>query len=244
MTRKELLEKAEKISWYHAIDLGGYVTKGRFDPAQCLERYGLPSSLSGQNVLDIGAWDGWFSFECERRGAHRVIASDSYAWGFGGPIDRDGQSGFKLAHEALGSQVVVPLIWDPALEPCCIHETFDVVLFLGVLYHLIDPLAALARVGRLLKRDGLLIVETHIDATLDQYGFPAARFYPGADLCNDSTNWWGPNTAAVLAWLARVGLEGHVYHKTEPHPALHESTRLVVHARKAKNGPDLPPAPR
>ena len=50
------------------------------DTAAKLKRVQLPADLSGQSVLDIGAWDGFFSFESERRGANRVLAVDSFCW--------------------------------------------------------------------------------------------------------------------------------------------------------------------
>ena len=97
----------------------------------------LPASLEGLTVLDIGAWDGFFSFECERRGASRVVAADYYSWhgpGWGT------KAGFQLAREALGSRVEDVDIDVMDLSPERVG-TFDVVLFLGVLYHLRHPLS-------------------------------------------------------------------------------------------------------
>ena len=66
--------------WFHTIDLGGgLVTDGRDESPRKLGWIGLPSDLRGRSVLDVGAWDGFFSFECERRGADRVVALDGPA---------------------------------------------------------------------------------------------------------------------------------------------------------------------
>src|SRR6185503_7724443 len=98
-----LRSQADALRWYHTIDLGqGVVTKGVDDTALRLARIDLPVSLAGQTVLDIGAWDGFFSFEAERRGAARVLATDSFAWT--GP-NWSSKAGFELAREALGSRV-------------------------------------------------------------------------------------------------------------------------------------------
>ena len=104
MRQEELRERAEALRWFHTIDLGhGIVTKGvESDPESRLARLDLPPSLAGLSVLDVGAWDGYFSFEAERRGAARVVAADFYSWhgpGWGS------KAGFELAHEALGSKV-------------------------------------------------------------------------------------------------------------------------------------------
>ena len=81
--------------------------------------------------------------------------------------------------------------------------TFDLVLFLGVLYHLRHPLLALERVLSVTGKQ--LILETHVDA-LD-YPQPAMVFYPGNELNDDFTNWWGPNRSAVEALLRSVGFK-------------------------------------
>ena len=91
----DLAAKAEAIRWYHTIDLGGgVVTRGIDDSPFRLARLDLPQSLAGLTVLDIGAWDGFFSFEAERRGAARVVAADYFSWHGGG---WGSKAGFELA---------------------------------------------------------------------------------------------------------------------------------------------------
>ena len=76
-----LRTEVSSIPWWHSIDLGdGVITPGIDDSPRKLHRLRLPQDLTGKSVLDIGAWDGFFSFEAERRGASRVLALDSYAW--------------------------------------------------------------------------------------------------------------------------------------------------------------------
>src|ERR671931_229568 len=99
MCASDLRSRVSALRWYHTIDLGGgVVTAGVDDTPQRLARLNLPESLSGQTVLDIGAWDGFFSFECERRGAARVVAADHYAWHGAGWGTK---AGFNLAREVL-----------------------------------------------------------------------------------------------------------------------------------------------
>src|SRR5215204_5260480 len=98
--------RAEQLRWYHTIDLGhGVVTRGVDNTPERLARLRLPESFTGLSVLDIGAWDGFFSFEAERRGATRVVASDHYAWHGTGWGTGQGKAGFDLARTALGSKV-------------------------------------------------------------------------------------------------------------------------------------------
>ncbi len=79
--------------------------------------------------------------------------------------------------------------------------TFDIVLFLGVLYHLPNPLLALERIASVTTN--FLVLETVVDMV--GFGRPAAAFYPGRELNGDPTNWWGPNAAAVHGMLRAVG---------------------------------------
>lgn len=195
MNPDQLRQEVEKHSWFHRIDLGqGVVTPGRIDVAkQTLPRVNLPSNLSGKSVLDIGAWDGFFSFEAERRGAKRVLATDSHAWYSLKPS-------FELARRALGSRVEDLDIDVMDLAPEKVG-TFDVVLFLGVLYHLRHPMLALEKVFSVTADH--LILETVTDLQWTRY--PAMRFYPGSELAGDASNWFGPNPAAVVGMLKAVG---------------------------------------
>ena len=175
----------------------GLWTPGSMDAAKRLPGLGIPDDLSGRTVLDIGAWDGFFSFEAERRGARDVVALDSYAW----DGSRWGNKAcFDLARSTLGSavrDVQMPLL---DLSPTTVG-VFDVVLFLNVLYHVRHPLLALEKIFAV--TGDLLILETHVD--LLDTARPAMVFYPGSEFANDPTNWWGPNTAMVEAMLHDVG---------------------------------------
>ena len=104
----ELRAAVARQEWFHTIDLGGgIVTPGRDESPRKLGWIGLPEDLRGRSVLDVGAWDGFFSFECERRGATRVLALDGPAWQepAWGPGGFGTKAGFELARRALGSSV-------------------------------------------------------------------------------------------------------------------------------------------
>jgi tRNA (mo5U34)-methyltransferase len=186
---------AEYSGWFHRIDLGqNVVTPGIDDTPLKLKHVHLPPRLDGFSVIDIGAWDGFFSFECERRGATRVVAADWFCW------QGTGKRGFEIAREALQSKVEDVNVKVEDMSPEALG-TFDLVLFLGVLYHAQDPMRYLRVVRSLCK--GTAIIETLVDA-LD-YPRPAMVFYPGRTLNNDATNFWGPNRLAVEAMLREVG---------------------------------------
>jgi len=189
-----------QVSWFHTIDLGhGVVTPGRDDTPAKLERVCLPADLGGKTVLDVGAWDGFFSFAAERRGAARVVAADSFSWGVGGPGSK---APFELARRALGSRVEDREIDVLDLSPESVG-VFDVVLFLGVLYHMRHPLLALERVASVTRE--LLVLETYVEMVETRR--PILTFYPGRELCGDASNWWVPNPAAVEAMLRDVGFD-------------------------------------
>lgn len=196
--------------WYHRIEVRpGIVTPGTNDTRPLFERLDLPSDCTGLSVLDVGTRDGFFAFELERRGA-KVF-----------PIDYapPGATGFEVAAELLGSRLDYRQMDIYDLSPR-LHGTFDIVLFLGVFYHLPDPLRAL-RLLRTLCR-GRMVLETHI---LDPKGFllptgelvplasvapvlaeiPILQFYPGDSLCGDYTNYWAPNLVCLQAMLEEAG---------------------------------------
>jgi tRNA (mo5U34)-methyltransferase len=192
----ELKEQVASKHWFHQINLGnGIITPGQDDSAAKLPRIKMPEKLDGMTVLDIGAWNGFFSFEAERRGASRVLATDSYAW-----HTWDGKSGFDLARRALNSKVQALEIDILELSPEKIG-TFDLVLCLGVLYHMRHPLLSLEKVFSVTGNQ--LILETTVELFSEDR--PAMVFYPGTEFANDPTNWCGANPAAVIAMLKVAG---------------------------------------
>lgn len=215
-----LQERVNGRTWFHRIDLGhGIVTPGMDDSPKKLIHVDMPADLTGWSVIDVGAFDGFFSFEAEARGADRVLATDHCYWNLPGVSSVYTPAGFDIAKEARGSCVESRDIAVEDLSPETVGE-FDLVLFLGVLYHAQDPLRYLRNMRAICRRQ--LIVETHIDA-LD-YPRPAMVFYPGATLNGDATNFWGPNPAAVVAMLEEVG-----FSRVDIRPNLAPG-RLVVHA--------------
>ena len=208
----ELRQRVAAIQWFHTIDLGnGVVTPGMDASPQKLQNIGMPADLTGKSVLDFCAWNGFFSFEAERRGARQVLAVDHFCWSGEGWGTKDG---FDLAREALGSKVE-----DRELDVLDVSPdntgVFDVVLFLGVLYHMRHPLLVLEKVSAVTS--GMLILETHIDfAPIDR---PAMAFYPGTELGGDGSNWCGPNEACVIAMLKDVGFKRVVVHSRTYEPS-------------------------
>jgi tRNA (mo5U34)-methyltransferase len=151
---QESLRRIGAVRWYHSIRIGDVTTPGVLDPAKSRwTAAALPADLTGKSVLDVGAWDGYFSFEAERRGACRVLAIDKLA-GWHAEV---GTAGFELAKELLGSSVEFRVMDVMDLDQ--LDEQFDVILFLGVYYHLADPARALRLLHDRLRAGGELVVE-------------------------------------------------------------------------------------
>ncbi len=198
MTPDEIRAAVESVSWYHSIDLGhGIVTPGVDRTPDRLGVLGLPADLRGRSVLDIGAWDGAFSFEAERRGASRVVAVDSFCWSGEGWGTK---AGFECARKVLQSNVEDVEMEVLDLSPDTVGM-FDVVLCLGVLYHMKHPLLTIEKVASVCQDQ--LILWTQID--LAHMEAPAMAFYPGTELNDDPTNWCGPNPACVIGMLKTAG---------------------------------------
>lgn len=217
----DLQSRVAALNWHHSIDLGGgVVTSGNKSAALCNLEAALVFDrvdLSGRTVLDIGAWNGFFSFEAKRRGASHVLATDSYCWSH---PDIKGRETFDIARAALSLEVDAREIDATDLSAETVGD-FDVVLYLGVFYHRYDAIESLAKVARLAK--DVLIVETHLE--LRDLDVPAMVFFPGRELANDPTNWWGPNEHCMKALLL-----GHGFKEVEmtAHPA--GSNRAIFHA--------------
>jgi tRNA (mo5U34)-methyltransferase len=198
--KQMLVERVNNVTWFHTIDLGdGVITRGYENSPKRLKLLKLPETLAGKTVLDVGSWDGFFAFEAERRGAKRVLATDNFCWGGEGWGTKDG---FNLARTALESKVEDKEIDVLSLSPEEVG-VFDVVLFLGVLYHMRHPLLALEKVASVTGE--MLILDTHVDLVYSQR--PLMAFYPEKELNNDPTNWFGPNPKAVIEMLKLVGFK-------------------------------------
>ena len=196
---RELGDEVATRTWFHTIDLGGgVVTPGEKDTLAEVGHMRLPADLTGRTVLDIGAYDGFYAFEAERRGAARVLATDSWTWNWPGS---DARRNFDLAHRVLGSRVESRVVAVEDLSPDTVGGTYDIALFLGVLYHAPDPLGYLRRLRSV--TGGVAIVETVVD--LLDIGVPAAAYYPGSALHGDGSNHFGPNPAAVEGLLTDAG---------------------------------------
>jgi tRNA (mo5U34)-methyltransferase len=169
-----LRNRIDRIRWYHPIDLGEAVTRPEWHVQRRFRRrlqlLDLPKDMTGMSVLDVGAWDGFFSFECERRGASRVVAIDSYAW------NHYGMDGFLLARETLGSRVEFRRMTVEGVERAMLGS-FDLVLFLGVLYHLRSPIEALDKLRAVTQ--GTLVCETHGLIPAAHGDWPLISFFPG-----------------------------------------------------------------
>ena len=202
LSYNEVLLRSKKIQWWHGgIDLAyGIETIGKTNPKNTLLPYiKLPVDLTGKHILDVGAWDGFISYECERRNAERILAIDTVAWHPELGMTPDlytGKAGFNLIHELRNSKVESKEIEVLDINPLELGM-FNIVFFLGVLYHMRHPLLSLEKVASVTK--DLLIVETHTE--LNDLTFPAMRFFPKNELNNDYSNWFGPNIECVLTML-------------------------------------------
>ncbi len=190
-----LIDQLGKLGWYHSIDLpDGTIIPGiqTIDQLRArIAQYPIPQDLRGKRVLDIGAWDGWFTFEMERRGAE-VVAVDSAR-----------QETFFQAKKLLNSKA------EYIVEDICYLTPkevgyFDIVLFFGVLYHLKHPLLALERVCELTRE--MACIETLVtDDPPQPHAIPVLEFYETTELAGQFDNWCGPNTACLQAFMRTAG---------------------------------------
>lgn len=204
-----------RIHWHQCWPLfRGVETPGGNPVLTLCDLAELPHDLTGKRVLDVGPWNGCFSFECERRGAAEVVA-------FG--LENPRHSGFNQIKKLLGSRVEYVQGSVYTLSPEQVG-TFDVILFFGVLYHLRYPLLAVDRL-RTVSR-GELYIETFTTGGRHLLAAPLARvghwlglgwlfrttplwrqFRPFEIHPKDQSNWFGPNIAAVLESFTSAGFD-------------------------------------
>jgi tRNA (mo5U34)-methyltransferase len=179
---------------YHSIDLpDGGVLPGLQSVEHLRRRldvFGIPTDLRGKRVLDIGAWDGWFSFECERRGA-QVVAVDCVA------LDT-----FLEAKDVLGSKVEYLTLDVNELSARRLGR-FDIVLFFGVLYHLRHPLLGLEKAVEL--STDLALIESFVIAPEHRQHPAVMEYYERGELGGQIDNWCGPSPECLLSFCRSAG---------------------------------------
>ena len=171
----------------------------------------LPSDIAGWSVLDVGCNAGFYSFQLARRGA-RVLGIDHDPRYLAQARWAACQMGLEDQVEFRRMQVYDLARWE---------GSFDLVWFMGVLYHLRYPLLALDVLSGLVGR--MMVVQTFTlggeqecdvppDFSFEQRtcmqrpGWPKMGFIEGC-MQGDPTNWWAPNDACVQAMLRSAGLE-------------------------------------
>jgi tRNA (mo5U34)-methyltransferase len=206
---------SELGEWFHNIDLQGHRTApnhflGDY-PAVKWQRFAeaIPADLRGRTVLDIGCNGGFYSIEMKRRGADRVVGID---W------DQRYLDQARFAAEVTATEVEFKRL--SVYDVASLGERFDVVLFMGVLYHLRHPLLALDLLHEHATRDLFVfqsmlrgresVMELEQDypfSTTDIFdhpGYPKLHFVEHR-YSKDQTNWWIPNRAAAEAMLRSAG---------------------------------------
>ena len=212
----ELSERVREHGWYHTLELPGHTTSGIFDMRQYVPMYGLPASLEGKRVLEIGTWDGFWAFELERRGAAEVVAIDldderELDWPprRRTPTDAVRGDGFRMAKELLGSKVerVVRSVYDAVPEDL---GTFDLVFCGSVILHVRDQLLALERIANLVKPGGVFVTAEEYEPVTDLVPFPIARFRGNRET---AAVFWVPSRKAWKEMLWYAGFDRVEEHK-------------------------------
>lgn len=218
LNTEQIRQRVEELGeWFHNLDLGGVQTA----PDHFLGDYpqvkwqqfssAIPEDLSGKSVLDVGCNAGFYSIQMKRRGADRVVA-----------IDSDEHYLAQARFAAKISEVEIEFRNLSVYRVADLHERFDLVLFMGVLYHLRHPLLALELlhehvVGDLLVAQSLLRGSKEAmnlprdfpfwqEDMFERDEFPRMYFIENR-FANDPTNWWIPNRACFEAMLRSSGFD-------------------------------------
>lgn len=197
------------INWWHTFDFPEFEAQGKDNSPQKLKWIKMPEDLTGKTVLDVGAWDGYFSFVAEKRGASQVLAIDKTAWAeskLWDPrknefIEHSGKEGFDTAARSLNSKVESKE-FDIEKEDWSELGKFDITICLGIIYHMKDPFLIIRKLAEVTKE--MLVLETHIENVIE---LPCMFFYPTNELNNDESNWWGPNVHGVIKMLEAAGFK-------------------------------------
>jgi len=218
LTSEAIRTRVEALApWFHNMDLAGVITA----PDHFLHDYPsnkwarfrdvVPEDLSGRTVLDIGCNAGFYAMEMKRRGAERVLAIDS---------DERYLDQARLAAEV--NELNIEFRRLSVYDVAQLAERFDLVMFMGVLYHLRHPLLALDLIHENVAKDLLLFQTmqrgsetTFVPASdydffdVDQFDDPAypKMHFIEQSYAGDCTNWWAPNASCSQAMLRSAGFE-------------------------------------
>ncbi len=194
-----LRDTVRRTGWWHSFEVpGGLDIEGASTVAaqrMRLAQFPIPEDLRGKRVLDVGTWDGWFAMEMERRGAE-VMA-----------IDRFENPHFYEIHDLLKSRVDYRQLSVYDLSPELVGR-FDIVLCMGVLYHLKHPLLALERVCSVAK--DLVAVESfvlknHHASGLNVESQPLMKFFENDEFGGEFDNWVAPTVPCLLSFCLTAG---------------------------------------
>jgi len=192
---KKQIEELHTLGFYHSLELpNGEVIPGLLPVDRLrnrLAQYEIPADLRGKRVLDIGAWDGFYTFEMERRGAH-VVALDLFH-----------NDKFVLARDMQKSKAEY-VVGDICKLSSKDLGRFDIVLFFGVLYHLKHPAMALENVCSM-TLDTAFVESYVIDDPADLNAVPILEFYEHTELRGQYDNWCGPNVTCLMAMARAAG---------------------------------------
>jgi len=210
----DIQKQIDEYEWYHRIDLNGIVTPGYlpYFPAA----YKIPDDLTGKRVLDIGAWDGYWTFEALKRGASEVVAIDD--WSDLPHVNNKPMvpwATFDLAKSILGYTDEQCVRHTMSLYDINTLGKFDVVFFFGVLYHCRYPLLALDKIAEITDE---VYIESAICNDYSPYngginnGYKKAtdivmEFYSGSQLGCIPTNWWSPTLSCLCEMMLSAGFK-------------------------------------
>ena len=205
MLDKELaLELIRGKSWHHDFEIiPGVRTNGAYDPSNLWNELRLPQDMSGLSLADVGASNGFFSFEACKRGA-RVVAFD---------FRHKDNSGFGLAQHINGLEEIEHHQINVLDLSADRFGQFDIVLALGLFYHVSDPYMGLANCAGL-SRDRLFIESYCVDRVIPRKlsSEPVMRFLPDPARSpeqgqpnTDRSNFWGFTSTCLMRMVEDVG---------------------------------------
>lgn len=209
-TKETLIEKVSNENWFHSIELPYRDPIGRIKTLttpgivdHCTaelasKRFGIPEDLTGKDVIDIGAYDGYFSFLAAKRGAQSVLAIDPLQHCSG---KLHTAAAFRIARTALDLDEKVSFLHTNLEGRSHDVDMYDISFYFGVLYHVNNPTQELIHLHAITR--GYALIETAITHVPLSSRRPIWEFKPGHN--GDRTNRWYPSAAGLCATCLSVG---------------------------------------